>query len=645
MQTLSIIDDQVRFKRHLRALLSHGNRMPESVIEQERRLEQRIRCSGISDRLAHLLAGVQDAESRGSEPFEIFVMGEGKHGKSTFINAILGQNVAPTDFLPKTWCFNRYIAVDQPNDYVRLFVDPRLLQEGGTSELSMALGEPVGQFRGLSEHRISRGLANEISLAEECRVAESLGSSKPYFSPVMEMEWAVRADAALLPGIRLVDTMGINQQLAPASHLHHLKWQYERADAVIWLVTAEKIGAKELRKELLEARRYSKQLLLVVNKWDRMSEESKRRAMDRSEKEYGALVTAMVPMSALAAVVARQGLGQEQSDDERQWVRKHQAMSQADVLELSGIPELKKHLEQFLDGRQALTRNLQIYAALRQKGYEFRTMATTARSDAEANIELFEALQGKAREAKNLTESSISSSTRAMHSSALSRVRQGIQSVDYDSRDRARGLMQLDAINNDLRLLAQNEALAATGRYASILTWLATSARQYRESHFDATGRVADSIATLCTTKTDVRVEPGNVAWQVPDPTSLLQRVLIGIGDLLSGLPLIGGWIKEKVIEAKRNATLEIRKTLEQEVVPQVERLIENVREKLIEANRAVGTGLETDVAEQFEQAGGFDMHRQTIKTLDVALSGPAVEPLLVLLPVRMMRRLRWRLS
>jgi len=645
MQNLSIGDDQARFKRHLRALLSHGNGMPESVIEQERRLEQRIRSSGISDRLAHLLAGVQDAETRGSEPFEIFVMGEGKHGKSTFINAILGHNVAPTDFLPKTWCFNRYIAVDQPSDLVRLFVDPRLMRESGILELKKALGESAGHFRGLLEHRISRRLANEISVAEEHRVAESLGSSKPYFSPVMEMEWAVRAEAALLPGIRLVDTMGINQQLAPASHLHHLKWQYERADAVIWLVTAEKIGAMELRKELLEARRYSKQLLLVINKWDQLSEDSKRRALDRSEKEYGALVTAIVPMSALAAVVARQGLRQEQSDDERHWVRQHQAMSQAEVLAMSGIPEIQRHLEQFLDGRQALTRNLQIYAALRQKGYEFRAMATTARSDAEANIELYEALQGKTVEAKKSTESSISSSTQAMHNSALTRVRQGIQSVDYDSRDRARGLMQLDAINNDLRLLAQNEALAATGRYASILTWLAASAKQYRESHFDATGRVADSIATLCTTKTDVRVEPGNVAWRVPDPTSLLQSVLIRFGEFLSDLPLIGPWIRDKVIEAKAAATAVIRRTLEQEVVPQVEHLIESVRERLIEANRTVGTGLEKDVAEQFEQAGGFDMHRQTIRALDAALSGPAVEPLLVLLPVRMMRRLRWRRS
>ena len=629
----------------MRALLSHGSRTPKSVIEQERRFEQRIRTSGISDRLAHLLAGVQDAETRAAEPFEIFVMGEGKHGKSTFINAILGKNVAATDFLPKTWCFNRYIAVEHPADEVRLFVDPSLMQEGDARELKKFLGEPAGQCRGLLEYRINRKLADGIARAEECRVAESLGSSKPYFSPVMEKEWAVRAEDALLPGVRLVDTMGINQQLAPASHLHHLKWQYERADAVIWLVTAEKIGARELRKELLEARRYSKQLLLVINKWDQLSEEAKRRAADRSEKDYGGLVSAMVPMSALAAVVARQGLGQEQSDDERQWVRQHQTLSKTEVLELSGIPLIQKHLEQFLDGRQALTRNLQIYAALRQKGYEFRAMSTAAKGDAEANIELFEALQQKAREAKNSTESSISSSASAIKRSALSRVRQGIQAVDYDFRERARGLMQLDVIKNDVRLLAQNEALAGTGRYAGILTWLATHAKQYRESHFDATGRVAESIATLCTTKIDVRVEPSDMAWQVSDPTSLLQRVVIGIGDRLSGLPLIGNWIRDSVIEAKAKATTDIRKTLEQEVVPQVERLLESVREKLIGANRFVGMGLESDITAQFEEAGGSDRHRHTIQTLDLALSGPTVEPLLVLLPVRMMRRLGWRSS
>ena len=38
-----------------------------------------------------------------SQPFSIFIMGLGKHGKSTLINALTGTIKAEIDFLPKTW--------------------------------------------------------------------------------------------------------------------------------------------------------------------------------------------------------------------------------------------------------------------------------------------------------------------------------------------------------------------------------------------------------------------------------------------------------------------------------------------------------------------------------------------------------------
>jgi Dynamin family len=634
---------RANFKRHLRALLASGNGVPRSIVEQEKRLAKRIKQSNISERLAHLLSGVQDAERKAAEPFEVFVMGEGKHGKSTFINSILGENAAATDFLPKTWCFNRYIALEHPSDTVRVFADPRLLDDREASHLKQTLGIQIGEFRGLLEFRASREQAQQIALVEESHVANSLGGPKPYFSPIMEMEWVIASKNALLPGIRLVDTMGINQQLAPASHRHHLKWQYERADAVIWLVTAEKIGARELRKELLEARRYSKQLILVVNKWDQLSEASKQKALDRSEREYGQLVSAIVPMSSLGAVIARQGLSGTPTDDERQWAKEHELLSRDELLAKSGMPLLQQNFEQFLDGRRTLTRNLQIYAALRQKGSEFRNMATTARSDAEANLELYEALRQKISSAKANSSAQITCRTSDLSRDALMRVRSGIQSVDYDSRERARGLMQLDGITNDLRMLIQTESLAATAGYAEILNWVASSAKQYHESEFSSTGRVAEKISTVCTTKTDVRVEAESTLWSIPDPTNSIQRFLIGMGDFLSGVPLLGGFVKNMVIEAKANATREIKDALENEVIPQVEALFTDTKERLVKANDGVSTTLLTDCNEQFELSGGKSMHSRLILDINTALKGPTIEPLLIALPVRMMRRLNWR--
>ncbi len=632
-------------RRHIRGLLGLGQQLPPSLLEQERRLEHRIRTSGLTDRLIHLLAGVQDSQTRANEPFEIFVMGEGKHGKSTFINAVLGEHIAPTDWLPKTWCFNRYIAVDEPDALVRLFVDPILLESAGSSEIRQHIGTPVGKFRNLVEFHVSRNVADAIAESEERRVAHTLGSSKPYFSPVMEIEWAVAARNALLPGIRLVDTMGINQQLAPSSHLHHLKWQYERADAVIWIVAAEKIGAKELRNEMLEARRYSKQLILIINKWDQLDDSTRKRALTRAEREYGELVSSVIPMSSLAALYARQGLPSSPSDDELAWARANADLDVEEVLQMSGLPLLQENLVQFLDGRQQLTKNLQTYSALRQKGAEFRSMVSQARSDAEANIQLHHELMRRTADASSQTQAQMLSNIKTLESTSLAKVRSGIQAVDYDSRERARSLMQLEAINNDLRMLAQNEALNASAKYADIITWLASSSQQYRESHFDATGRVADSIATLCTTRTNVKVEPGTISWQIPDPNVFLRDLLIGVGQFFSGLPLFGGMIQEKVRQAKEKATNDIRRALERDVVPQVKNFIDSTRARLVEANDQVARGLEEDMRKQFELTGGESTHQMTIANADEALSGPAVEPLLIALPIRTMRRLGWRQS
>lgn len=186
-----------------------------------------------------------------------------------------------------------------------------------------------------------------------------------------------------------------------------------------------------------------------------------------------------------------------------------------------------------------------------------------------------------------------------------------------------------------------SEALNASAKYADIITWLASSSQQYRESHFDATGRVADSIATLCTTRTDVKVEPDSVRWNIPSFDDWWKDFKIWVLEKTRWLP--GG--EDRLRSAKREATAVIRGRLSAEVLPQVQDLIDSTRARLVEANDQVARGLEQDMRKQFELTGGESTHLRTIADADGALSGPAVEPLLIALPVRTMRRLGWRQS
>src|SRR4029079_9801253 len=48
-----------------------------------------------------------------SERFHLVVLGEFNHGKSTFVNALLGQDVLPTGITPTTASINHVIHADQ----------------------------------------------------------------------------------------------------------------------------------------------------------------------------------------------------------------------------------------------------------------------------------------------------------------------------------------------------------------------------------------------------------------------------------------------------------------------------------------------------------------------------------------------------
>ena len=56
------------------------------------------------------------------KPFELFVLGEGKFGKSTLVNAMLGEARSKSRGLPETRCFLRYVITDKPRNTTRMYL-------------------------------------------------------------------------------------------------------------------------------------------------------------------------------------------------------------------------------------------------------------------------------------------------------------------------------------------------------------------------------------------------------------------------------------------------------------------------------------------------------------------------------------------
>src|SRR5438445_9105962 len=55
-----------------------------------------------------------------SERFHLVILGEFNHGKSTFVNAMLGQDVLPTGITPTTASINHVVHADHPTARVVL---------------------------------------------------------------------------------------------------------------------------------------------------------------------------------------------------------------------------------------------------------------------------------------------------------------------------------------------------------------------------------------------------------------------------------------------------------------------------------------------------------------------------------------------
>lgn len=630
------------YRNHVRAHFGCAGEIPEIQSGRQSFADQIVQA-GLTDRVPHLLHGVLDEEKKSTTPFELFVVGEGKFGKSTLINALLGQAAAPMDRLPKTWCFNRYIAAEHPGTAVSLFIDPNLMRNQDCSKLRAFLtqGRKLGAYRGLEHYSVDGNTALQIINVEETRVHDSARTSIRYVSPVMEMEWEVPNWKAILPGLRLIDTQGINQLHSDAEHLHYLKWQYERADAVIWLIAADMIGSKASREELTEASRYAKHILVVVNKWDQVHDQQTARSL--CEKHYRDLASAIIPFSALEAFLCREPGGYQPTERDRAVLKRRNVNSWRDLETTSGLRELMQHFSFLLDGKQHLTRNLSTYCALRQKQIEFRNIARLARREAESNIELYRELIRKAAAARDQSVARARQAFDKYKSDVQIALNAKIQQFQYEHRSETEVFLGLQSIQNMVTALIGQESSAATLSFQETLNWLATSSKMYNKAEFSATGRVAAVIHTACAASNEVRVTPRPVVWVMPDFEDFWTELLIGIGSLLSYLPLIGNFIRGATNNARAEIAKEMRKKLQQSILPQADRFVEDNRESLQGEIQRVGSRLTDDFSRQIDKLGGEKKLHEIIGKIDQTLAVLAVKPIFVNRPLKLMAALKWR--
>ena len=231
-----------------------------------------------------LLDAVRDAEAIAVDlerPLRVVVVGEFNAGKSSFINALLGEVVAPVGVLPTTATVNRLVWA--PDRFVRI-------------ERRAGFDEP---------DRV-------VSHADLRQTLSGL-------DPGSIERATIYAPLEPLRRIELVDTPGFN---APdPRHSERARAAFRDAHVAIWLLDAAQPLKESERAILAEIRGLEVPLLVLLNKVDRLSDEQAVSATVQHVTEglAGAGIELEEPPVALSARLALEGRSSPQAFARSRW--------------------------------------------------------------------------------------------------------------------------------------------------------------------------------------------------------------------------------------------------------------------------------------------------------------------------------------
>ena len=268
--------------------------------------------------------------------FHLVVVGEFNHGKSSFVNALLGETVLPTGVTPTTAAIHHLKYSETPEATV-------VYTNGGRRE------------------SIPFDNARQFAVG---------GGSSPDEVDYLEVGYPA---PLLKERILLVDTPGVNDLSLQRADITYS--YIPRADAVLFLLDAGQILKESerqfLQDKLLKASR--DKIVFVITKWDILNEDEKKEALAYARTQLANLVKDPVVFP-VSAETALSPVGDSQG-------------SQGGKHAESGMPELLEHLTTFLAeerGRilldNALGEGLNV-AGLLAKGVDARRRSLAMKTD------------------------------------------------------------------------------------------------------------------------------------------------------------------------------------------------------------------------------------------------------------------------
>ncbi len=324
-------------------------------------------------RIREKLSEMEDIACRMDEQFMLFIMGSGKNGKSTLINALLGQEKAEVNILPKTWKIDVYNdAGPKERDMVVIRYKSGKAEQKTDREQAEKIFSEEEQKQKASQKKLNEAVkrymaAHSIDETEQFKARQN--KYELYRSDIVEAVWSVPG-SEILSDYSLVDTPGLRQELEGDMVIASAKDYYHKADGVIWLLPADKISGStdraEMDKLLRAYGRRQDNLIAVIGKVDKIGD-SVNDVIVSAKKLYGDIMSDFIPVSAKEAVEAKRTM-----DSSRKNSREYREAALR--LEKSGIPALMNHLKRTLYNRKSEIQLESKQAALRELCGEVRLM-------------------------------------------------------------------------------------------------------------------------------------------------------------------------------------------------------------------------------------------------------------------------------
>ena len=184
----------------------------------------------LSEKLTSYQKQIENLEEKIQQTMNVVVMGEVKAGKSTLLNAIVGEKIAPTDVLEAT---------------------------SAISDI---------HFSESKEAAISRnGEIEEMgSIKEIYEILEKHQNDQEFFDDSLKVSIGMPLKA--LKEFHLVDTPGLST--ITKANENKTKNFIEESDVVLWVLNANHIGQSDVREKLAEVAKMGKPIIAIINRID-----------------------------------------------------------------------------------------------------------------------------------------------------------------------------------------------------------------------------------------------------------------------------------------------------------------------------------------------------------------------------------------